>query len=213
MIYFIRYNFFLLIFTFLFSSGCQSAARLIQEKSRSTKSDIFVEINKDSDFSEGYAVLYLQLSFKTSEPDKSLAPGDDRATNPDYSILLNIDGQTVSWEAVGQPEDTTDSTIESGKGVKYKLSRKIKLKSGLHKIFFALPANEYTIEFDVSLSGSKEQTLNFVPRYNYKSSKWRKESFLAGFKGFDVYLDDKKIVWQSNARDYSLSRSGRRTPR
>ncbi|MDH4201199.1 MAG: hypothetical protein OEV66_12615 [Spirochaetia bacterium] len=196
---------FIVIFSLILIGGCQSTKQIIESKSHSTKNNIFVEINQENKIEPGFTMLNINLSFKTPEGRETA-----NLSKSDYSVVLNIDGQSVIWPLQGIASNETNSGTENGKAVKYNLSKNILLKNGRHKFFVALPEIDYQKEFDMDLTDphGHGQTLNLVPQYNHKQCK-RDVTYLAGIRDFDVYLDEK-VIFKKNHIHYQ--RPGRHSP-
>ena len=77
-------------------------------------------------------------------------------------------------------------TVDGGPGMRYKLEKKIRIASGPHKVFIALPGDDYFKEFDITLSNDALFLLDLSPIYLQDS--WRRQSYLRGMKDFKVIL-------------------------
>ncbi len=104
-------------------------------KSQSERNDVFKEITAGSMFQAGFSDLNIKSSIKK--------PLDKQS---EEIFLLNIEGQSAKWNVMGQREEASQHdekgqpNPERGKGMKYVLSKDLRLGHGLHKIFLALPA-------------------------------------------------------------------------
>lgn len=180
--------------------NCGTTVKMIEKKSVSEKTDVFYEVTDNSLPQKGYADIIIKASIKTHlngfyplESKKS-SHGKDR-----YPFLINIDGQSALFFTDGVVEekpvyDNKGKKIkdaEAGKGIKYTLSKKIRIKAGSNKVFFALPADKFYTEVEITLKDGMEHTLEFVPVYRQDS--WRIESFLKGIKNYVVKFDGKII--------------------
>jgi hypothetical protein len=203
---------FSVFFPIIFFGGCQTLSQIIENKSLSTHNDVFTEFNQDDLILTGDTVLNVNLSIKRDEPEKYSDIETGRLTKSTFPVVLNIDGQAIVWDATGRLENSelkNDKDLnadETGKGIKYSLSKKVKLKTGRHKVFLAAPSVDFAKEFTVTLSGQRDNTLSFRPQYGHRQCE-NQETFLSGFRSFDIFLDDQ-VIFQSKHTHYK--RSGRR---
>ena len=153
-------------------AGCAGVSARITEKSRSERSDVFSEIREDAPPAKGSVDLTVKASVKTHVEGHYLIerPGT-RHGAPEYPFVLNIGGQAVTWNVPGRLEDTTTTEAagsvraERGQGMRYILSRRIRLRPGPHTVFFALPSEDVAREIAVTLVNGEVTVLEFIPVY------------------------------------------------
>ena len=175
--------------------GCGGAAKQIRAKSRSMELDVFSEIKDEQPPPEGTVDLTIKASIKTPpegyyllEPRSHVKEG--------YPFLFNIDGQAVVWKVEGKAEvtprwDENGRRIpEGGRGIRYALDKKIRLRGGSHHLFFGLPDDKYYTDVEISLREGKPHTLEFQPVYSMRKGV---RSFFHGIRGYDVFLDGTHI--------------------
>lgn len=187
---------FLIILVSITFLGCQSATKIISAKALTENIDIFTEVTDGSMPPEDYADIIIKASIKTHlegfylfESKKSLH-GKNK-----FPFLINIDGQPALWFVEGIKEnkaiyDKAGKRIkdpEAGEGIKYSLDKKIRMKAGKYKIFFALPEEKYFTEVEITLKERNTHILEFKPFYRHDSR--RIKSFMHGIKGFEITID------------------------
>jgi hypothetical protein len=171
-------------------------------KSRSERTDVFIEVRGEETPPKGFVDVVIKASIKTHlegyyimESKKSLHG------KPEYPFVLNIDGQGVLWKADGQRHEVpaydgkgkTNTDPEAGEGMKYVLEKRIRLAAGSHKIFFGLPEENYSAEIDITLKKGGTHVLEFKPIYRYKTRPYRIPTFMKGIKDYEVFLDGKQL--------------------
>jgi hypothetical protein len=178
--------------------GCGASLKEIRERSVSTATGVFKELQEGAPVSNGEVRLEVKASIKTHlkgfyllETNKSLQG------KPGYPFGLNIDGQAVTWKVDGildvAPEyyEKGGKNPEGGKGMKYVLDKSIALKPGLHHIFFGLSEEDYFIRFDSTLPVDRSQVLEFKPVYAH--SMRQRMGFRYGIVGYEVFLNGGRI--------------------
>lgn len=114
-----------------------------------------------------------------------------------YPFLINIDGQVETWTAEGNKDNLplydkdgkTSHNPDAGEGIKYILEKKIRLRAGVHKVFFGLSADDYFKEVEITLEEGGSFILEFKPIYKYKTHPTRISTFLMGIKEYEVITD------------------------
>lgn len=187
---------------FLMLAGCRTAAKEIQMKSHSKKTDVFREVKAGETVPKGFVDMTIRASIKThAEGQYPLEPKEQFHGNLDYPFLINIDGQAAIWKVSGSTDDTplydeggnrrTDP--EAGKGVKYILDKKIRIAAGPHRIFFGLAAESVTKKIEVTLKDGEIYVLQLKPVYEYTIHPYRIPSFLEGVKDYEVFLNGAPV--------------------
>jgi len=184
-------------------SGCGATATLIAAKSQSERADVFAEVADASAKPQGYADLIVKANIKThvegyysDEPETSLHG------KPGYPFVLNIDGQAVVWKVDGQREvkpahdeqGRTSNDPEARTGIKYTLEKKLRLREGAHKVYLALPEDDYIVEAEITLRGGETAVLEFRPIYWHKHVPSVMATFLKGIRKYEVYLNGAKMI-------------------
>ena len=82
--------------------------------------------------------------------------------------------------------------MEGGEGRKYTLDQRIRLRPGLHRLFFSLPGDDYFIESDLLLVEGRINILEFKPIYRSKRGS-NKRNFLYGLAGGELFFNGKLI--------------------
>jgi hypothetical protein len=85
--------------------GCNSAEKIVRQKTINEKSNIFTEIKKGGVVEKGYAVLKIKASIKTHLEDYYLyESASTMHGKPAYPFVININGQAAKWNVDGQKE-------------------------------------------------------------------------------------------------------------
>ena len=75
----------------------------------------------------------------------------------------------------------TSRDPEAGTGVSYILERKIRLREGVHKVYFVLPEDDYIVAADITLRSGEDAVLEFKPLYWHKHIPYQSSLHL-GFR-------------------------------
>src|SRR3990170_460088 len=116
-------------------SSCADNSALIRANSTSMRSDVFEELPDGGPVPPGYVALRIVSSLKTHEPD-IYSVTDIHGTFA-YQLLLNIDGQAVQLQGNLREERIEPHGIgdaEAGEGIRYRFSKKLRLRAGTHKV-------------------------------------------------------------------------------
>ena len=191
-------------------AGCVSTTQEIARKTKSTRTDVFVEVPAEGNTPTGFVNLVIKASLKTPlVGDYALESRKPAQEKPGYPFLLNIDGQAVLWMAKGQKETIplyergyTSRDPDAGTGIKYRLEKKIRLAVGMHRIVFGLPKKDYLSAFKISLNDGESQVLEFKPRYRYKTYPLRIPTFLKGIENYEAILNGQYV--RAVISDYGL---------
>ena len=189
-------NLMLALITGLILIGCGATAKEIRAKSLSERADVFREVKEEGAPPNGFVDVVIKASIKTHLEGYYLLEPDTRHGKPEYPFVLNIDGQAVTWEVAGQVEDSPKydekggRNPEGGKGMRYVLIKKLQLKPGLHKIFFALPGENKSAGVTVTLNEKELSVLEFKPiYYRYAGNP----TFERGLSRLEVFLNGNPV--------------------
>ena len=182
------------VFFALMSAGCSTAVKEIQMKSQSERTDIFIEVKDGEPVPEGFVDLMITADIKTPLAGYySLESKKSVNGKPEYPFLINVDGQAVIWKADGVRDGKTGSGPEAREGMKYTLSKKVRLLAGPHRIFFGLPEENYYSTVDITLKVGESSLIEYEPVYRYKRSPTRIPTFLKGINRYKVFLNGTQI--------------------
>ncbi len=174
--------------------ACSGTKNLIEEKMISGRTDVFSEITGESQPPDGFSDLLINAQVKTlSEKqypwqEKGL-PADDLK----FRYLFNIDGQAVVWDVAGKEEDTPvydengKRTFDGGKGIKYSLDKRIRLRAGPHNVFLALPSENVISQSEIIIEPGIQYTLEYKPIYDW--DHLHHQSYRHGIGGFEVFFN------------------------
>jgi len=182
--------------------GCGATSKTIKQKALNERTGVFTEIKNTSLPVRGFAVLTIKATIKTHLAKYyPLESTESIHGKSGYPFVINIDGQAAVWIAVGQKESVppydddgnTSHNPEAGEGIKYVLEKKISLRSGAHKVFLGLSADNYFKEVEITLNDGDAASLEYKPVYNYKFYPHRISTFLKGIREYEVFLDNTRI--------------------
>lgn len=185
------------VLMFVILSGA-AAAKTIAEKSKSERTDVFTETTSTEAAPAGFSDVVISADIKThrdgfySGESKHSAHGKEL-----YPFLFNIDGQAVLWKVEGKKHELpsydadgkTSKDPEAGEGIKYLLSKKIRLRAGQHTLFFGLPEDDYAREIVIQVKEGQALTLEFKPVYKYKTQPARIPTFMRGVSSYDMLVN------------------------
>jgi hypothetical protein len=193
-----KMNLLVLAAVLLAISGCSGSSAFIKASSISVRSDVFQELSNGDLIPPGYADLRIDSSLKTHRPD----PSENKSHGtPEYRLLINIDGQAVQLQGSLHEENSEPRQLrdpEAGEGIRYRFSKKLRLKAGAHKIIAAIPEDGIAGGREITLSEGISNSLVLEPIYATTAGKRRLgfygvTSFTEGIKGFKVILNGKPI--------------------
>lgn len=183
-------------------TGCGATAKMIAAKSQSERADVFTEAFDTGVKPQGFVDMVVKANLKTHVA--GYYSGEAQTSlhgKPGYPFVLNIDGQAVVWKVDGHEDvkpaydeqGKTSTDPEARKGVKYLLEKKLRLREGAHKVYLALPEDDYIVEADIALRSGEEAVLEFKPLYWHKHIPYRMPTFLKGISKYEIYLNGEKI--------------------
>ena len=178
----------------ILAANCGAAREQIRTQSMTEREGVFQEVTTVDEPPPGFADVVVKASLKThlSGEGPLLECENSPHAGPFYHFTLNIDGQAVTWEVKGVSENSPlvqgRHLPEEGKGMKYSLEKRIRLRAGTHRIFFGVPEEDYTHTMTVDLQEGKSSTLEFQP--TYPRYKWGHPAFRLGFVGFNALFNN-----------------------
>ncbi|AAR35509.1 lipoprotein [Geobacter sulfurreducens] len=189
----------LLVMAISLLSGCAESSALIKANSVSLRTDVFEELTNGVTAPQGDVDVRLTATFKTHKP--GIYSAKDIHGTPDYKLLLNIDGQAVLLQGSLQKENNEPMKLvdpEAGDGIRYRFSKNLRLKAGIHKIVVALPDDEVAIAREITLNEGDRNSLVVEPIYSTKPGKRRPgmystTSFTEGIRSLRVMLNGKEV--------------------
>jgi hypothetical protein len=178
--------------------SCGTVLKEITLKSQSERTDVFEEVLEGESIPREFVDLTIRSSIKT-HPESFFLLESKKSLHgkAGYPFLINIDGQAATWKVDGQKEETSTYDVsgerspEGGEGVRYSLQKKILLKAGSHKIFFALPGEKLLLQFELVLRAGESYVLEFLPVYQRRGKQPR--HFLNGVSRVEVLLNGNAI--------------------
>ncbi len=180
-------------------SGCAGNNTLVKEMSLSTTQNVFQEIEESVPPVPGYADLRISSSLKTHKP--GAYPIKDIHGTPDFKLLLNIDGQAVLLRGnfqkeISEPRKLTDP--EAGDGIRYRFSKSLRLKAGIHRMAVVIPDDGIVVERNISLFEGNSNNLVLKPIYKTTPGMRRPgagstTSFMDGIADVRLMLNDREI--------------------
>lgn len=187
----------LVVALLILAANCGAAREQIRTQSLTEREGVFQEVTTTDGPPPGFADMVLKASLKThlSGEGHLLESRNSPHGGPVYRFILNIDGQAVTWDAPGQREKIPvvgdRHSQDEGDGIKYALEKRIRLRAGMHRIFFGVSEENYAKTVTVNLQEGKSYNLEFRPIY--PRYKWGHPAFRLGFLGFNVRMDNTSI--------------------
>ena len=181
--------------------SCADTMKQITRMSQSERTDVFTEATSEGLVPAGFADVQIKASIKT--PLEGYYPLESKASEhgkPDFTFMVNIDGQPVLWKATGQKHELpeyidgkTSRDPEAGEGMKYVLEKKVRLATGVHNVFFGLPGEAYSTTTAITLKSGVLYVLEYKPVYWYKRLPTRIPTFLKGIEKYDVVFKEMMV--------------------
>lgn len=189
----------LLMLSLMVLSGCAESSALIKANNTSLRTDVYEELTNGATAPQGYVDLRISASLKTHRP--GIFSAKDIHGTPDYKLLLNIDGQAVLLQGSLQKENSEPMKLvdpEAGDGIRYRFSKNLRLKAGLHKVVVALPDDEIAVTREITLNEGDRNSLVVEPVYSNMPGKRRPgmystTSFTEGIRSLRVMLNGKEV--------------------
>jgi hypothetical protein len=180
-------------------AGCASKNTLVKEMSLSTTQNVFQEIEVSVPPVPGYADLRISSSLKTHKPG-AYSIKDIHGT-PDFKLLLNIDGQAVLLRGNLQEENSEPRKLadpEAGDGIRYRFSKSLRLKAGIHRMVVAIPDDGIVVEKNITLNEGSSNDLVLEPIYKTTPGMRRPWAgsttrFMDGIRDVRLMLNDRVI--------------------
>lgn len=182
-----------------FWAGCATNATLLNESTRESRKDVFIQVNDSKPPHPQWSDLDLVASLKTHDV-RGLAGKDVHGT-PDYRLLVHIEGQSLLLEGTRQTErlDREDvSNPESGEGIRYRFASRLRLKPGHHRVIVSLPGDGVAVAGELDLAAGETGTLQITPEYNVPVSSARPRfqkmpRFSEGIKALRLTWNNKPL--------------------
>lgn len=193
----------IIVFTMLMAmgvmAGCAGNREMIKTMSTSTSQDIFKVVADKSSPEPGYVDLRIYSSLKTYGPG-TYSEKDVHGT-PDYTMLVNIDGQAIDLKGRLREERSEARFMrdaEEGSGIRYQFETKLRIKAGSHKIVVSIPADGLVTVKEVVFTEGEINSLTIEPRYGTIPGKQRlglygMTSFKRGVRSVRLLLNGKAI--------------------
>lgn len=177
----------LLAMTLTVLGGCTGSSALIKAGGTSVRTDVFQELTTEGQTPRGMADLHFTGMLKTHKP--GVYSAKDIHGTPDYTLLLNIDGQAVVLRG---------TLREEADGVTYRFGKNLRLKAGDHRIVVALPGDGIAVEKEIALAEGDANHLVLEPIYGAVTEKkrpsaYRISGFEEGIKGISLTFNGRSI--------------------
>jgi len=180
--------------------GCAGNKELIKAMSVSSNQRVFEVVEENASPIPGYADLHIHSSLQTHKP--GIYSNTDIHGTQDYILVVNIDGQSLIIQGCLNAVKSADRPMcdpEQGEGISYQFTKKLRIKSGSHKVVVALPADDLVAEKEVNISDGGNNVLTVEPMYGTIPVKQRPgkfgrlTSFKEGIKSIRILLNGKYI--------------------
>jgi len=174
-------------------TGCASNKNLIVKASISSRQDIFQEA-QPMQATPGKAVLKVEFTVKNFKA--RFINSYFKHTDPPYTAVLNIDGQSTLLSDKPVLEDLPGDFKENpevGIGWKYNFKKTLLLQPGKHHVSIAIPISEVIIEKEIYLKEGNN-ILTLLPIYNTPVTRYQKYArFSTGLRGISVKQNNQDI--------------------
>jgi hypothetical protein len=183
----------------LMTSGCAGNSGLGKAVGISTRQDVFREAVGATVAEAGYAELRIYAALKTHKA--GIYGTTDSHGTPDYKLLVNIGGQSIALSGVTREGNSDARNLrepESGAGVGYQFSKKLRVRTGTHRVVIALPGDNIAVEKSVTLAEGTLNSLVVEPVYGAIPGQKRPgfyglTSFQEGIRSIRVILNGQPI--------------------
>lgn len=176
--------------------GCSGTGDVIKLRSASSRQDVYREVQDKSPIPSGYADLGVSFSVKTHKSSFHILERGTKGT-PDYVLVLNIDGQVEKLKGAMTEENTLDERPlmpETGNGIRYRFRKDLRLTTGNHKVFVAVPEDEVAVEVDIQLEDGTRNELVLEPVYaTGKRLGKRGPNFYSHLSGVRMLMNGKHL--------------------
>jgi hypothetical protein len=180
-------------------AGC--ATNLSKQAMINSRSDVFSQINKNSNIPAGQTDLNISASVKTHREFECPINQPQAHGTAAYKLVLNIDGQVVELSGRMQNENNEAGGVmnpEAGDGIRYRFGNSLRLKAGIHKIIVALPDDGIAVEREITLIEGGVNNLVVEPIYSTTQGKkapgvYCSTSFKEGIRGVKLSLNGRNI--------------------
>jgi hypothetical protein len=178
-------------------SGCSLTDMEIRTHSQGEKKNVFSEVNEEGLPPKGFVDLLVKTSVKTHlEGYYFMEPDETFHGEEEYPILINIDGQAVTWKLKGEkeiiPKEKGIKNPEKGEGMRYTLNKRIRLVPGPHKILFGLPGEKICKEINLTPIEGIVNVLEFKPSYRSRRGGTTR-SFLHGVDEGELFFNGNPL--------------------
>ncbi|GFO56358.1 lipoprotein [Geomonas sp. Red276] len=180
------------------TAGC-AARKAVSRTGPGNGGAVIQEVTPGGKVPRGYADLEITLSLKTHRP--GLYSGEDRHGTGDYQLQVDLDGEPIRlsgslWEEKVEAHALRDP--EGGEGVRYYFTKTVRLKAGDHQVVLALPADDLSVDREITLAEQTSNRLTLEPVYRGgvgagRSAPHGSASFKEGMRGFWISLNGAPI--------------------
>ena len=179
-------------------TGYAESSALIKANNTSIRTDIFEEFTNGGLLPPGFADLRVTATLKTHKPGIYSAKDIHGTTN--YKLLLNVDGQAVKLRGSLQKENSEPRGLvdpEAGDGIRYRFSKSLRLRAGIHRIVVSLPDDGIAVEREMTLVEGDVNNLALEPIYSTTAGggagAYSTTSFKEGIRGIRLTLNGHNI--------------------
>jgi len=179
------------VFVISLLAGCAGNREAVQKASVETRQDIF-QVVRNTPGVPGKALLEIEFPVKTFRA--RIVNTYIKHSDPPYTVLVNIDGQSLELAAdpvlEDLPGDFRDNP-EAGTGWKYNFKKTLLLDPGFHQIMIAVPLSGVAFAKDLNLT-TGENKLRITPAYNTSVARHQNyPRFSHGLQGLTTQVDSR----------------------
>jgi len=156
-------------------------------------------ISQDGIVPKELTELRITASLKTHNP--GIHAVSDIHGMPDYTMLLNIDGEQLELPGRLHKENSEPAKLvdpEAGDGIRYLFNKNLRLKAGSHTIRVTVQYDGVVVEKGMTLVDGSINSLVLEPIYCPVPGKKRlgvygAPHFVKGVKGFSLILNGRTL--------------------
>jgi len=152
-------------------TGCAGNHEAVLKASAETRQDVF-RVVQDTPGVPGKALLEIEFPVKTFRA--RFVNTYIKHSDPDYTVLVNIDGQPLELLAEPVLEDLHGDfrdNPEAGTGWKYVFKKTLLLEPGTYRMTIAVPLAGVVVEKELTLTAG-EHLLKIAPTYTASVTRY-----------------------------------------
>jgi hypothetical protein len=176
-----------------FMSGCAGSSSAVVNADSSARQGVFQEVSV-GEVRPGKALLKIEFPVKAFKA--RLINTYIKHSNPPYTVVLTIDGQSAVLTDEPVLEDLPGdfkNNPEAGTGWRYQFRKELLLDPGKFHVTITVPLSDVAVEKDVTLNAGTN-SLQLIPVYNASVSRYPNHPrFNHGLSRVAVKLNNQEL--------------------